>query len=138
MPVTAPESHILIYQPEDGKTRIDVRLEEESVWLTQGQMAELFQTTKQNISAHIRNIFAENALQESSVVKESLTTAADGKNCRTKLYNLDVITDELAKARAETEYEKFSARRIAEDDAFEEEAGRIEEKGKGRRERDVG
>jgi hypothetical protein len=84
-------SLILIYQPEDGKTRIDVRLENESVWLTQGQIVELFQTSKPNISMHIRNIFAERELDANSVVKEYLTTAADGKNYRTKYYNLDVI-----------------------------------------------
>jgi hypothetical protein len=86
-----PDSQILIYQPEDGKTRIDVRLEDENVWLTQGQMVELFQSSKQNISLHIRNIFSESELQEGSVVKEYLTTAADGKKYLTKYYNLDVI-----------------------------------------------
>jgi hypothetical protein len=68
-----------------------VRLEGETVWLTQAQMAELFQTTKQNVSLHIQNIFEESELAEISVVKESLTTAADGKNYGTKIYNLDVI-----------------------------------------------
>jgi hypothetical protein len=82
---------MLIYQPEDGRTRIDVRLEDETVWLSQAQMVALFQTTKQNISLHIRNIFSEGELDENSVVKEYLTTAADGKDYRTKHYNLDVI-----------------------------------------------
>lgn len=66
-------------------------MEEESVWLSQGQMAELFQTTKQNISLHIQNIFDEGELEEISVVKEYLTTAADGKKYRTLFFNLDVI-----------------------------------------------
>jgi hypothetical protein len=84
-------SEIIIYQTEDGKTRIDVRMENETVWLTQAQMAELFQTTKQNISLHINNLFKENELYKISVVKEYLTTAADGKNYQTAFYNLDVI-----------------------------------------------
>jgi hypothetical protein len=85
------DSQILIYQTEDGNTQIDVRLENETVWLNQAQMVELFQTTKQNISLHINNIFKEGELQEDSVVKYSLTTAADGKKYRNKYFNLDVI-----------------------------------------------
>jgi len=85
------ESQFLVYQTEDGKLKIDVRFEGETVWLSQQQMAELFQTTKQNVSLHIRNTFLEGELREDSVVKESLTTAADGKNYATKFYNLDVI-----------------------------------------------
>jgi hypothetical protein len=84
-------SEILLYQTEDGQTKVDVRLEEETVWLTQANMVELFQTTKQNISLHINNVFKESELQEISVVKYSLTTASDGKDYRTKYYNLDVI-----------------------------------------------
>ncbi|MDL5051997.1 virulence RhuM family protein [Oscillatoria laete-virens NRMC-F 0139] len=86
-----PSSEILFYQSDDGITRLQVRLEKETVWLTQAQMVELFQTSKQNVSLHIQNIFFEGELQETSVVKESLTTAADGKNYATKYYNLDVI-----------------------------------------------
>lgn len=84
-------SSILIYHTQDGSTRIQVQLTENTVWLTQADMVELFQTTKQNISLHIKNIFEEGELDENSVVKEYLTTAADGKNYRTKYYNLDVI-----------------------------------------------
>lgn len=84
-------SEILLYQTEDKKTQIEVRLEGETVWLNQAQMAELFQTTKQNISLHIRNVFDERELREDSVVKEYLTTAADGKRYSTLHYNLDVI-----------------------------------------------
>lgn len=84
-------SDILIYQTTDGSTKIQVQLNDNTVWLTQADMAELFQTTKQNISLHIKNIFEEGELEEHSVVKEYLTTAADGKNYRTKFYNLDVI-----------------------------------------------
>ena len=81
---------IILYQP-DETVRLEVRLEDDTVWLTQAQMAELFQTTKQNVSLHVNNIFREDELQETSVVKESLTTAKDGKRYRMKLYNLDVI-----------------------------------------------
>lgn len=84
-------SEILLYQSDDGQLKIQVRLENETVWLTQADMVELFQTTKQNISLHIKNIFEEGELNENSVVKEYLTTAADGKNYLTKHYNLDVI-----------------------------------------------
>lgn len=85
------EKEIIIYQTQDGQTKIDVRFDDETVWLTQGQMAELFQTTKQNVSLHIKNIFEEGELIKNSVVKEYLTTASDGKNYNTKHYNLDVI-----------------------------------------------
>ena len=89
--MTFDTSEIIIYQTDDGQTKIDVRMEKETVWLSQAQMAELFQTTKQNVSLHINNAFAEGELEQDSVVKEYLTTAADGKNYRTKHYSLDVI-----------------------------------------------
>ena len=85
------KSQFLIYQAENGVTKLEVRLSGETVWLTQQQMAELFQTTKQNISLHVRNIFHERELSEDSVVKEYLTTAADGKSYKTLYYNLDAI-----------------------------------------------
>lgn len=88
--MTSDNTKIIIYQTMDGKTKIDVRMEENSLWLTQSQMVELFQTTKQNISLHLRNIFEEGELDRDTVVKEYLTTAADGKNYRTRHYNLDV------------------------------------------------
>ncbi len=75
-----PKSQVVLYQTKDGRTRLEVRFEGETVWLTQGQMVELFQTTKQNVSFHIQNIFAEKELEEHSVVKESLTTATVGMN----------------------------------------------------------
>ncbi len=84
-------NQIIMYQTEDGLTKIDVTLENETVWLNQAQMAELFQTTKQNISYHINNCFKEGELNENSVVKDFLTTAADGKPYNTHYYNLDVI-----------------------------------------------
>lgn len=85
------KSEILMYKTDDGVTRIDVQIDQETVWLTQSQMMELFQTSKQNISLHIGNVFKEGELLPEAVVKESLTTAADGKKYLTKYYNLDVI-----------------------------------------------
>ncbi len=86
----ADDSQIVLYQPDDS-IRLEVKLEQDTVWLTQAQMTELFRTTRNNITMHIRNIFKENELDEKSVCKESLHTAADGKRYRTKIYNLDVI-----------------------------------------------
>ena len=86
-----PDSQIIIYQTESGQTKIEVRLQDETVWLTQKLMAELFQTTKQNISLHIKKIFDDGELDENSVVKYFLTTASDGKNYQTKFYNLEAI-----------------------------------------------
>ena len=85
------KGEIIIYQTQDGLTKIEVQLQNDTVWLSQAQMAELFQTTKQNISLHINNCFKEGELQRDSVIKESLTTAADGKNYSTQYYSLDVI-----------------------------------------------
>ncbi|MDE7179887.1 MAG: virulence RhuM family protein [Muribaculaceae bacterium] len=87
---SSQDNEIILYQP-DSTVKLEVRLENETVWLTQQQMTELFQTSKQNISLHVNNIFKEGELDSNSVVKESLTTASDGKKYRTKYYNLDVI-----------------------------------------------
>jgi len=73
------QNNFIMYTTDDGKVDIEVRLEDENVWLTQNSMAELFDTTRNNITMHIRNIFEEGELQESSVSKESLLTAKDGK-----------------------------------------------------------
>lgn len=89
--VTNPNSQFLLYQSSDGQTKVQVKMMGETVWLTQKQMAELFQTTKQNISLHIQNIFSEGELEENSVIKEFLTTAIDGKRYKTQYYNLDMI-----------------------------------------------
>jgi prophage maintenance system killer protein len=88
----APQnSQFLIYAAENGTIKIDVRFEGETVWLTQKLMAELFQTSKQNIGQHLKNIFEEGELAENSVVKEFFTTAADGKRYSTSFYSLDAI-----------------------------------------------
>lgn len=84
-------SELILYTTEDGRSQIRLRADQQTVWLTQLEMAELFDATKQNISLHLKNVFKEGELIEESVVKESLTTAADGKRYRTQLYNLDAI-----------------------------------------------
>lgn len=114
--VCQPQSDLILYQTEDGRTRIQCRFEDETVWLAQQQMADLFQTTKQNVSLHVLNIFKEGELQADSVVKESLTTAADGKNYRTKLYNLDVIISVgyRVKSRRGTQFRIWATQRLRE------------------------
>ena len=87
-------NQIVIYQSEDGQTQVDVRLENEMVWLTQAQMVDLFQTTKQNVSLHVGNVFKEGELEEKSTVKEYLTVQKEGErkvSRKVKYYNLDVI-----------------------------------------------
>ena len=85
------QNKVIIYAASDGQTKIDVKLEDETLWLTQAQMCELYQTCKSNISEHIRHIFEEGELQEDSVVRKFRTTAADGKSYLTTFYNLDMI-----------------------------------------------
>ena len=84
-------SGLILYTTEDGTSRIQLRADGQTVWLTQLEMAELFAATKQNISLHLKNLFEDGELVEDAVVKESLTTAADGKRYQTKLYKLDAI-----------------------------------------------
>lgn len=95
-PVPKPliRSQILFYQSEDGTSRIEVRLEEGTVWLTQALIAELYQTTKQNVSLHIRNILADGELTKTATVKEYLTVQIEGSRPvqrRIEYYNLDII-----------------------------------------------
>ena len=117
-PVPKPliRSQILFYQSEDGTSRIEVRLEEGTVWLTQALIAELYQTTKQNVSLHIRNIFNERELEEGSVVKEYLTTASDGKKYRTKFFNLDMILAIGYRVRSHrgTQFRRWATERLSE------------------------
>lgn len=97
-PPSGPEgpggSELLLYTTHDNQTRIEVRLEDETVWLSQAQMADLFQTTKQNVSLHIRNLFEEGELDRAGTVKDSLTVQSEGgREVRRQIevYNLDVI-----------------------------------------------
>jgi len=91
---TPPKSQIIIYKTETGETKIDVRFENETVWLTQNALADLFQTTKQNISQHIKNIFEEKELSETSTVKKFFTVQKEGnREIKREIdyYNLDLI-----------------------------------------------
>lgn len=85
------QGEIVIYQTDDGLTHLDVKISDETVWLTQQQMAELFQSSKANVSEHIKNIFSEGELQEEAVVRKFRTTATDGKKYDVMHYNLDMI-----------------------------------------------
>ena len=88
------ENKIVIYQTGDGQTQIDVRLENETVWLTQAQMVELFQTTKQNVSLHLNNLYKEGELEKEGTVKEYLTVQQEGRRSVSRIvkyYDLDVI-----------------------------------------------
>jgi hypothetical protein len=110
------ESNIIIYQTEDGITKIETRLEEETVWLTQAQLCELFQKSKATISEHIKNIFEEGELVEDSVVRKFRTTASDGKSYETNYYNLDVIISVgyRVKSHQGTKFRQWATARLRE------------------------
>lgn len=110
------QSEILLYQTEDGQTRIDVRLEDGTVWLSQKHMAELYQVTPQNISHHLSNIFKEGELGEAAVHKYYLLTATDGKNYKTKLYNLEVFIAVGYRVRSHrgTQFRRWATERLRE------------------------
>lgn len=112
----APNSDILIYQAEDGRTRIDVRLSDETVWLSQKLMAELFQTSVSNINQHLGNIFEEGELGPNSVVKDFLITATDGKNYTTKFYSLEAIIAVGYRVRSHrgTQFRRWATERLKE------------------------
>ena len=86
-----PKSEIIIYESNDGKPQISVRVENETVWLTQAQLVELYHSSKANVSEHIKHIFEEGELEQNSVVRKFRTTAADGKNYNIEHYDLDMI-----------------------------------------------
>ena len=110
------ENEILIYQTEDGHTKIDVKLKGETVWLTQAQLCELYQTSKSNISEHIKHIFEEGELEENAVVRKFRTTATDGKNYNTIHYNLDMIISlgYRVKSRIATNFRRWATERLKE------------------------
>ena len=110
------QGEIIIYQTEDGKTKLDVRFVEETVWLTQQQLTELFQTSKANVSEHIKHIFEEGELEENSVVRKFRTTATDGKNYNVIYYNLDMIISlgYRVHSRIATQFRKWATERLKE------------------------
>src|ERR1019366_10442695 len=110
------DSKIIIYQTEDGNTKIETRLEDETVWLTQAQMGMLFDKDKRTISEHISNIFKEGELTQDSVVRNFRTAAADGKNYNTTFYNLDVIISVgyRVKSQQGTKFRQWATARLRE------------------------
>lgn len=113
------KNNIVIYQLDDGKTKIDVKLEDETVWLSQQQMADLYDTTKQNISLHIKNIFEEEELTENSTVKEFLTVQKEGNRNverKVKYYNLDMIISlgYRIKSKVATNFRRWATERLKE------------------------
>jgi len=110
------KSDLILYQTEDGQTRIEIRLQDETVWMSQKLMAELFQTSVPNINMHISNIFEEGELASDSVIKDFLTTTADGKNYQTKFYNLDVIiaVGYRVKSNRGTQFRRWATERLHE------------------------
>ena len=110
------QGDIIIYQTEDGNTKIDVRFENETVWLTQAQLVELYQSSKANISEHIKHIFAEGELEEKAVVRKFRTTAADGKNYNVAHYNLDMIISlgYRVKSLIATQFRRWATERLKE------------------------
>lgn len=114
-----PQSEILLYQTEDGQTKIDVKMEGETVWLSQAQMAELFQTTTQNITLHIKNIYNEGELSEESTCKDYLQVQTEGKRAvrrNVKHYNLDVVISVgyRVKSHRGTQFRMWATQRIRE------------------------
>lgn len=109
------KGEIIIYKSKEGP-KLDVRLEEDTVWLTQKQMAVLFDKGIPTINEHIKNIFKEGELQENSVIRKFRTTASDGKTYETKFYNLDIIIsvkDKLIKIVTNLlQHEPLSSRHI--------------------------
>ncbi|MDP3432517.1 MAG: phosphoribosylaminoimidazolesuccinocarboxamide synthase [Bacteroidota bacterium] len=110
-------AEFLVFTKQAGESTIDVRIEDETVWLTQKLLAVLFEVDVRTISEHLKNIFNSHELDTNSVIRNFRITAADGKNYNTQFYNLDaIISEEIAKAFAETEFEKY---RIVQDQLFE-------------------
>ena len=110
------QGEIVIYQTDDGDTKIDVRFVDETVWLTQTQLCELYQTSKSNVSEHIKNIFEEGELEENSVVRKFRTTASDGKNYNVSYYNLDMIISlgYRIKSITATQFRRWATERLKE------------------------
>ena len=109
-------SNIIIYQSENGKTHVEVKLEENTVWLTQQKMCDLYQTTKSNVREHIKHIFEDGELNENSVVRKFRTTASDGKSYNVAYYNLDMILSLGYRIRSiiATRFRQWATQRLTE------------------------
>jgi len=107
---------MIIYQTDEGTTKVEVRFQNDNVWLTQAQLVELYQSSKSNISEHIKHIFEEGELSEDSVVRKFRTTATDSKNYDTTHYNLDMIISlgYRIKSRIATKFRIWATERLKE------------------------
>jgi hypothetical protein len=116
LPAVPDPTEILLYQTEDGQTRLEVRLQDETVWLTQKRMAELFQKDVRTINEHIKNIFTEGELKPESVIRNFRITADDGKSYETQHYNLDVIISVgyRVKSHRGTQFRVWATQRLRE------------------------
>ncbi len=110
------QGNVIIYQTEDGRTKVDVRFEDETAWLTQAQLVNLYQSSKSNVSEHIKHIFEEGELEEKAVVRKFRTTAADGKNYSVTHYNLDMIISlgYRIKSKIATQFRRWATERLKE------------------------
>lgn len=115
-PQALPPGEILLYETQDGRTRVECRFVAETLWLSQAGMAELFQTSKQNIAKHLKGIFSEGELAQDSVVNYWLTTAADGKNYRVAHYSLDAVLAVGYRVRSPrgTQFRRWATERLRE------------------------
>ena len=113
---TENKGEVIIYQTEDGLTKIEVKMEDETVWLNQAQLVELYQSSKSNVSEHIKNIFDEGELNKEEVVRKFRTTASDGKNYNVVYYNLDMIISlgYRVKSTTATHFRKWATARLRE------------------------
>jgi len=110
------KTNIVIYEGTEGEPKMEVRIEGETVWLTQTQLVDLFQSSKANISEHIKHIFEEGELQRTSAVRKFRTTAKDGKNYSTEHYNLDLIISlgYRVKSQIATQFRIWATKRLKE------------------------
>ncbi len=114
-----PNTQLLIYQTESGETKLEVRLEDKTVWLTQNMIAKLYQTTKQNINLHIQNVYKESELESEATVKKYLTVRQEGDREVTRMldyYNLDMIISVgyRVKSRVATHFQQWATQRLRE------------------------
>ena len=130
---------IVIFKTSENNVSIDVRFEGETVWLTQAQLVDLYNSSKANVSEHIKHIFEEEELDENSVVREFRTTATDGKSYNTKYYNLDMIISlgYRIKSKIATQFRQWATKHLNEyiRKDFTKELKQIENKSKEKNER---